>query len=134
MDQNRYEKEIEEILKRAGEKPPEESSQKPGNPPRRRSSSAPRRLSLPGIRFNFKTVLLAAIILLIVAVIIETAALYVFLAGVVLLVLGYVMYYRAPRYTGSSDGGSTSPKMWRGRPIDSDNDPHFTDDRWGRGR
>ena len=130
MNQNRYEKEIEEILKKAGEKPAEQAAQEPGGQARRR------RISLRSVRFNFKTALLAGIVLLLLAVVISAAELYLFLAGVALLVVGYVMYYRAPRYGGGggSGGDSPGPKMWRGRPIDPDNDPHFTNDHWGRGR
>ena len=138
MNQNRYEKEIEDILRRAGERSPEQPGQEPEEPPRRRRRSAsPRRgIALRGAGLNYKTALLAGIVLLVVAMIIETGELYLFLAGVALLGGGYVMYYRAPR-SGSGGGGGdigSGPKMWRGRPIDPDDDPHFTDDRWGRRR
>jgi uncharacterized membrane protein YgcG len=144
MSQQRYEKEIEEILKNSGANPPEQPSDEPPEPSRRRRrTSSVRRISLRGAAISYKGVLLAGITLLVISAIF--GGLYLFLAGVALLVAGYVMYYRAPRSGGSSGGGSSgggssgggssaAPKMWRGRSIDPDDDPHFTNDRWGRRR
>ncbi len=132
MNQRRYEKEIEDILKKAGEGPSEQPSHEPERRPRRRRlPAAPRRVWIRSARLNYKAVLLAGLILLVIAIVIESGALYLFMAGAALLVGGYVMYYRAPR---SGGGGSPAPKMWRGRPVDPDDDPHFTDNQWGRRR
>ena len=139
---NRYQKEIEEILRKAGESPPEQQPEEPGEPsPERR----PRRLSMPsaqgsGLRratISYKHLLLAGVGVLIVSIFV--GGLPMFLIGAGLLVAGYAAYYLAPRYGGSrrlrTDGeGERPPKMWRGRMIDPGDDPHFTDDRWGSGR
>ena len=134
MSQQRYEKEIEEILKKSGAKPPEQPSQEPEEPPRRRRrrASSGRRISLRSAAISYKGVLLAGVVLLVISAIF--GGLYSFLAGVALLVVGYVMYYRAPRSGGGGDSGGTAPQIWRGRQIDPDDDPHFTKDRWGRRR
>ena len=136
MNPNRYEKEIEEILKKAGERPPEKPGEEPDEQPRRKRQPSPRRgYALRGTGLTFKAALLAGIALLIGAVVFETVELYLFLAGAALLVAGYVMYYLAPRRSGGGsvdESEGAAPKMWRGRPIDADNDPHFTNDLWGR--
>ena len=134
MSQQRYEKEIEEILKKSGAAPPEPPADEPTEPPpRRRQIASPvRRISLRNA-ISYKGVLLTGIALLVVSAIF--GGLYLFLGGVALVVAGYVMYYRAPRPgRGDAGGDSASPKMWRGRPIDPDDDPHFTNDRWNRRR
>ena len=118
MDQQRYEKEIEEILERAGAAPPEEPRPGPGNaPPRRRRprspGGGPRRLSV-----KYQYVLFGGIGMVLLGAIFGW--LYLFFAGVAMLVLGYVMYYRAPR-TGSVE--SRAPRMWRGRTIDPEDPP-----------
>ena len=123
MSQQRYEKEIEEILKQAGEQPqadPPRASASGGPPkePRRRRASS-RGFSLRQVRIGYKPVLLAGIVLLLLTLF--WGQLFVFLIGLALLIAGYVMYYRAPR--GGSVGGAAGrpgPKMWRGRPIDPD--------------
>ena len=140
MDQQRYEKEIEEILKKAGEKPqaeqpPPAPAPAPGGPPRSpsRSRAPSRGFSLRQVRIGYKPVLLAGIALLVVTLF--WSQLFVFLVGLALLIAGYVMYYRAPRGgsrgSAGGDAGPAAPKMWRGRPIDPDDDPHFNDDPWG---
>ena len=136
----RYEKEIEEILRKAGASPPEQQPESPGEPPPERR---PRRRGMPtaqgiGLRraaISYKHLLLAGVGVLIVSIFI--GGLPMFLVGAGLLVAGYVWYYRAPRSGrggGNRSGGGRPPKMWRGRMIDPGDDPHFTDDRWGRGR
>ena len=124
MNQQRYEKEIEEILKQAGEQP--QSSQPhpspaPGGPPGR----GPRRKRLPSRRFSlrqagisYKLVLLAGVVLLFLTLF--WGQLFVFFIGLALLIAGYIMYYRAPRGGSSGGAGPSGPKMWRGRPIDPD--------------
>ena len=141
---NRYQKEIEEILKKAGESPPEQQPDGPGEPPpeRRPSRSQPshRGSAMRRVAISYKHLLLAGVGALIVSIFIGGLPLFIIGAG--LLVGGYVMYYRAPRSggggasNGGSDGGSegSAPKMWRGRIIDPDDDPHFTNDRWGKRR
>ena len=137
----RYEKEIEEILKKAGTSPPEQQPSSPEEPPRERPPQ--RRRSMPtahgrvmrGASISYKHLLLAGVGVLIVSIFF--GGLPMFLVGAGLLVAGYIWYYRAPRSGrggGNRSGGSRPPKMWRGRMIDPGDDPHFTDNRWGRGR
>ena len=137
----RYEREIEEILKGSGEPP---SGQQPSGPeeppperrPRRRSQPSRQGSALGRATISYKHLLLAGVGALIVSIFI--GGLPLFLIGAGLLVAGYVMYYRAPRSGGtggsSSTGQGRAPKVWRGRMIDPGDDPHFTDDRWGRKR
>ncbi len=130
MNDQRYEKEIEEILKNAGEKPPEKPWHGPDDPPPRRSrkSSPSRGAALRNLGISYKGVLLAGIVLLLISAILG-GGLYVFFAGVALLVAGYVMYYRAPR---SGAGSPGAPKMWRGRTIEPGEPP--PPGRWRRRR
>ena len=125
MDQQRYEKEIEEILRRAGEQPqaePPPLAPAPGDPPKgqrpRRSRRPFRGFSLRQVAIGYKPVLLAGIVLLVLTLF--WGQLFVFLAGLALLIVGYVMYYRAPRSADVDGGGPAAPKMWRGRRIDPD--------------
>ena len=138
----RYEKEIEEILKKSGEPSSDRPPSDPGEPPPERPNR--RRRNLPSgtgsgmrrVAISYKHLLLAGVGVLIISIFI--GGLPMFLIGAGLLVAGYVMYYRAPRSGGggggSSSGGGRAPKMWRGRMIDPGDDPHFTGDRWGRRR
>ena len=137
---NRSQKEIEEILKKAGESPPEQQPESPGEPPqerrpRRRSQPSSQGTSIRRASVSYKHLLLAGVGVLVVSIFI--GGLPMFLIGAGLLVAGYIWYYRAPRSGGSGgngSGGGRPPKMWRGRMIDPGDDPHFTDDRWGRRR
>ena len=129
MNQRRYEKEIEEILRKAGDGPqqaPPPEPGEPGGPPRRRrGASVARRASMRRLRADYKVLLLGGFVLLIVSYAASNA--FVFLASLALLVAGYVVYYRAPRSSGGgggSYGSSAGPKMWRGRPIDPDDPPN----------
>ena len=121
---NRYQKEIEEILKKAGEQSPEQQPDDPDEPPRERR---PRRRSTPTAQggamrrasISYKHLLLVGVGVLIVSIFV--GGLPVFLVGAGLLVAGYIWYYRAPRSGGggsSRSGGGRQPKMWRGRMID----------------
>ncbi len=126
MDRERYEREIEEILEKAGEKPSDQSRREPrGEPPRRRRSGASGGgLRLPSLKYNhlllagIGLVLLVGIRLMLVGP--SLGWLYFFFAGVAMLVLAYVIYYRAPRARG---GANRSPRMWRGRSIEPDEPP-----------
>ena len=139
---NRYQKEIEEILKKAGEPAPapEQQPESPGEPapeprPRRRGMRQPQGNALRRTSISYKHLLLAGVAVLVVSIFI--GGLPMFLIGAGLLVAGYIWYYRAPRSGGSGGSkGSDSrpPKMWRGRMIDPGDDPHFTDDPWGQRR
>ena len=137
---NRYQKEIEEILKKAGEPAPapEQQTESPGEPApeprrRRRSMRQPQGNTLRRTSISYKHLLLAGVAVLVVSIFF--GGLPVFLIGAALLAGGYVMYYRAPRSSGRSrDAGGRPPKMWRGRMIDPGDDPHFTDDPWGQRR
>ena len=136
----RYEKEIEEILKKSGEPSSDRQPSGPGEPPPERPNRRRRKLpSAPGsgtrrIAISYKHLLLAGVGALIISIFI--GGLPVFLIGAGLLVAGYVLYYRAPRSGGGGghggSGGGRAPKMWRGRMIDPGDDPHFTQDLWGR--
>ena len=137
---NRYQKEIEEILKKAGEPAPA-SGQQPESPgesapeprPRRRSMRQPQGNTLRRTSISYKHLLLAGVAVLVVSIFF--GGLPVFLIGAALLVGGYVMYYRAPRSGRvGGNGEGRPPKMWRGRMIDPGDDPHFTDDPWGQRR
>ena len=126
---HQYQKEIEEILKKAGEAPPEQPSHGPDEPPPPRRRRPARGSIIRRAGIGYKHTLLAGIIVLIISAF--YGGLILFLVGLGLLVAGYVMYYRAPR---SGGGGGRSVKMWRGRPVEPGDDPHFTQDRWGRRR
>jgi hypothetical protein len=120
MGQQRYQKEIEDILERAGEQPPEEPWHAPDEAPRRRRA-LPSRLRGATVRhggFKYQYALLAGIGLIVIGAIFQW--LYFFFAGLALLVAGYVMYYRAPRTSG---GAPRRPQMWRGRSIEPDDPP-----------
>ena len=126
MSQQRYEKEIEDILEKAGSSPSPEPQRNlpPGPPPpnRRRRTSYSRVVSLLRAVTSYKGVLLLGIVLIVISSI--SGSLYLFLGGVAFLVAGYVMYYRAPRSGGGSgDEESPTTKMWRGRSLDSDDPP-----------
>ena len=118
----RYEKEIEEILKNAGESQTEEPPSGPAAPPPERRpgpSRPPRRTRPRSLTLNYKYLLGAGLILLLVSMFV--GGLPLFLLGAALLVAGYVVYYKAPRSgggTSSGAGGKRTPKMWRGRTID----------------
>ena len=120
----RYEKEIEEILKNAGESPTEQTpSEAASQPPERRTgrSGPPRREVRTRRPFavSYKHLLGAGFVLLLVSMFV--GGLPMLLLGAALLVAGYVVYYRAPRSGGSASGGTggkRAPKMWRGRTID----------------
>ena len=137
----RYEKEIEEILRKAGASPPDQQPNGPGEPPperpprRRRGMPTAQGSAVRRASISYKHLLLAGVGVLIVSIFV--GGLPMFLIGAGLLIAGYIWYYRAPRSgggTGRDSGGGRQPKMWRGRMIDPGDDPHFTDDRWGRGR
>ena len=127
MSRQRYEKEIEEILERTGG----ESSEQPRQtnlPPQRRRPPSPRRG--PGGRqfgLKYQYALIGGIVLIVLGGVLDW--LYFFLAGLALLVIGYVIYYRAPRRSGGGDSTGRTPQMWRGRTIDPDDPP---DRRSGR--
>ena len=124
----RYEKEIEEILKNAGETPPESTTlgpetQPPERQPPRREIRGKSRLASRSLSLNYKYLLGAGFVVLIIGLFV--GGLPLLLIGAALLVAGYVVYYRAPR-TGqdnSRSAGGRGPKVWRGRTIDPGDDP-----------
>ena len=132
----RYQDEIEEILKKAGDLPSAPSPDVPNEKPPQRGRRL-RRLRQTGARrawtLNYKHALLAGIATLIASIF--TGGWPLFAAGAALLIAGYILYYRAPRHRPAPNGSTTRPtKMWRGRPITTDDDPHFTKDPWGDSR
>ncbi len=138
----RYEKEIEEILKKAGkpkstpsEQQPKPTEERPSASPGHRVPPSRRGSRISRLSVNYKYALLAGTGALIISIFI--GGLPLLLIGAALLVVGYVMYYRGPRSGGGSNGGrggGRPQKMWRGRVIDPGDDPHFTEDPWGRRR
>ena len=123
MSRQRYEKEIEEILERAGGESPDQP-RRADPPPQRRRPAPPRRGPGSGqFGLKYQYALIAGIVLIVLAAIINW--LYFFVAGLALIVVGYVIYYRAPRgrQGGAVDGVSRQRQMWRGRPIDPDDPP-----------
>lgn len=131
----RYQDEIEEILKKAGDLPAPSSPDAPNEKPPQRNRRL-RRLRQTGARrawaLNYKHVLLAGIALLIASIF--TGGWPLFAAGAALLIAGYILYYRAPRPRPAPNNTARPTKMWRGRPITTDDDPHFTKDPWGDSR
>ena len=117
MSRQRYEKEIEEILERTGAAPAEQPRQSSGrNPQRRRGSPAAKReSSTRHFALKYQHALIAGIVLIVLGAVMSW--LYFFLAGLALVVAGYVIYYRAPK---GSPGTERTQQMWRGRPIDRD--------------
>lgn len=115
MSRQRYEKEIEEILEKAGAGPTDRQQQGSGrSPQRRRGSPAPQKgQSSRHFGLKYQYALIAGIVLIVLGAVM--GPLYLFLAGLVLVVAGYVIYYRAPK---GGPGPSRSQRMWRGRPID----------------
>ena len=131
----RYQDEIEEILKKAGDLPAPPSPDAPNEKPPQRNRRL-RRLRQTGARrawaLSYKHVLLAGIALLIASIF--TGGWPLFAAGAALLIAGYILYYRAPRPRPAPNTTARPTKMWRGRPITTDDDPHFTKDPWGDSR
>ena len=117
MSRQRYEREIEDILERAGEAPDEQPGKTSGRAPqRRRGSPSPQRgQSVRHFGLKYQYALIAGIVLILVGAVAQW--LYFFFAGLALVVAGYIIYYRAPK--GSSRTQRTQ-QMWRGRPIDPD--------------
>ena len=117
MSRQRYEKEIEEILERAGEAPDEQPKQGSGRTPQRRrgSPATKRESSTRHFALKYQYALIAGIVLIVLGAVMSW--LYFFLAGLVLVVLGYIVYYRAPK---GGSGTQRTQQMWRGRTIDRD--------------
>ena len=133
----RYQDEIEEILKKAGDLP--SSSEAPGqtNAPNNRGPRLRLRRPPATRNLTYKPLLLTGLALLLINLL--WASLPLFLTGAALITAAYILYYRAPRSprrpNPNHDNPSPQTKTWRGRPIDpDDDDPHFTQDRWGTGR
>ena len=117
MSRQRYEKEIEEILEKAGAAPDEQPKQGGGRASqRRRGSPAPQRgQSARHFGLKYQYALIGGIVLIVLGAVMNW--LYFFLAGLALVVVGYVIYYRAPK---GNPGTQRNQQMWRGRPIDRD--------------
>lgn len=132
----RYQDEIEEILKKAGDLPDAPSPEAPNEKPPQQRRRGLGRIRQTGARRawppSYKHVLLAGIALLIASIF--TGGWPLFAAGSALLIAGYILYYRAPRPRPAPDSNHRPTKMWRGRPINTDDDPHFTKDPWGDSR
>jgi hypothetical protein len=116
MSRQRYEKEIEEILANAGESAPPSPERNSEDPPRRRDRTPSTGPRVPGGRFGLKYQypLLAGIVLILIGAFLHWP--YFFFAGLALVALGYILYYRAPR---GGQGSSRTPRAWRGRSMDS---------------
>ena len=115
---NRYEQEIEEILRNAGEPAPAEPGQdeekpadddrRPRRQPRLQPAAYARGSSLP--RITPGRVLLAGLLLLLVAVLLKVTPL-VWL-GLALVAVGYVGHFMRPRSTSAG-------QYWRGQPLET---------------
>ncbi|MYA50319.1 MAG: DUF2207 domain-containing protein [Chloroflexi bacterium] len=111
----RYQREIEEILGQAGEEG-EGAGSDGSKPPRspRRVARAPRRRLGRLVRPTPGRLLLAGIVLLILAVVLNAldapGVRPFFWASVVLFVFAYVAYFTRPR--------RTVERRWRGQPMD----------------
>ena len=133
----RYQDEIEEILKKAGDLP--SSGEAPGQTDAPTTKRGPRlRLRRQPLPNNaYKPILLTGLALLLISLL--WGGLPLLLTGAALITAAYILYYRAPRSAARTSPDHTTtrpgPKTWRGRPLDpDDDDPHFTQDRWGTGR
>lgn len=104
----RLEKELEEILRQAGELPP---------PPRRRRLSLPRRPPL-GRLLTPGRLMVAGVVLLVAALVVRNRLPglvgYLGWLGLFLLILAYVVFFRQARALGRDRPGL----RWRGRPVD----------------
>ena len=117
---NRYEKEIEEILKNAGESTPtgtREETEQPADdlpipkrqPRQRRGPTAyGRGAGLPAITPGM--VLLAGLMVLLVAVLVKVAPLV--WVGLAMVAIGYVAHFMRPR-------SAPVQKYWRQRPLET---------------
>ena len=115
MSRQRYEDEIEEILASASESAPEHPNRNSDDAPRpgRRSPSPGRWRAAGAFGLRYQYPLLAGIGLIVISSILHW--LYFFIAGLALVVAGYIIYYRAPRGGRSVD---RTQRIWRGRSID----------------
>ena len=125
MSRQRYEKEIEEILERTGETPAERPEGVPSGIPsrRRRVPVAGHGATVRRFGLKFQYALIAGIALIVIGAVMQW--LYFFFAGVALVAAGYVIYYRGSRQYRGPRGSSSftrTPRMWRGRSIDQDDD------------
>ena len=116
---NRYEREIEDILKQAGEAAPRRSSaslpvlvwRSAVRPLRGRSAPfSPGRVMLAGVVFLLATLLFRTFLPWVVAPLA--------VAGVVLFVVGYGMFFVKPR--------QQQEKRWRGQVIEDDDPPMWS--------
>lgn len=128
MSRQRYEREIEDILERAGEAPDEQPKQGSGRASQRRRGSPPpqRGQSVRHFGLKYQYAMIAGIVLIVLGAVMNW--LYFFVAGLVLVAVGYIIYYRAPRGSSGSDSTGRTRQMWRGRSIDPDDPP----DGWRR--
>ena len=116
---NKYEKEIEEILKRAEDVLPKDRAEPsttetkdPGSRPLRRFTGG------RGLKISAGKLMLASFALLLVAMILGASGVgqvvYLVIAGLILFVIAYALFFVRPG--GSSSGGYE--KRWRGRVIE----------------
>ena len=131
--QDKYQKEIEEILKNAGEVAPEESrpeSEKPlEDRPRavRRAAEANKPpVADPPMRGRWPSITPGKILMTGLFVFVVTVLLQIWVliwVGLALLVLGYLLFFITPR-------GASMEKRWRGESIEDD--PEAPWDRFKR--
>jgi hypothetical protein len=121
---NKYEQEIEEILKRAGESPPVEAQRDDEKPADDRPKAKPRpvpRQELGGYARGVGwpagltaitpgKVLLAGLVVLLIAVLVEARILV--WAGLAMVAIGYVGHFMRPR-------SAPVQKYWRQRPLET---------------
>ena len=118
--QNKYQQEIEEILKNAGEVAPEDSSRETGKPledrPRvvRQAAEASRPAPSFSPKGGWPTITPGKILMTGLVVFIVTALLQIWVlvwVGLALLVFGYLLFFITPR-------NISMEKRWRGESIE----------------
>lgn len=122
---DKYENEIEDILRRVEEVAPTEPSRKASDQSlRSQRSSQPRHGAgwrLPSISAG--KVLVAGLFLLLIGALLKTLLIWV---GLGLLALSYLLYYKSPR-------SISYEKRWRGRPVEDHDSSRGWFRRWFKG-
>jgi hypothetical protein len=119
MSDNKYQQEIEEILRNAGEAPPDEAvreQEKPleDRPQGQRRATDPEPAPYPTSSSRWPTitpskVLLAGLIIFIIAALLKFWT--IMWLGLAVLVVGYLLFFVSPR-------SMSIEKRWRGQPLE----------------
>ena len=131
---DKYQKEIEEILRRADEARPDDKAGAPGKQagaPRGTSNPLGRIPTRPGFKISAGKVMLTSFAFLIIALVLGTAGvasqgfLVVLVLGLILFVVGYALFFVRPT--------PSYEKRWRGRLIEERTTLWDRFKRWTRG-